>query len=160
MSEDIRKAIGRRIHEARDRLGFTQQDLATKLGKTQNSIASYESGTRTIRVTELPALSEALGVPIAYFFGENFADQEIAALVNQLTPPFRAGILINLRQQLQLQEVLLQAVGTIAEITPEGLELAGKMVEATKDNQEQIMRDEFTRIMMERVFGKTEDKKD
>ena len=46
---------------ARERAGFTQQQLADKLGKHQSFVAKYEGGERRIDVIEFLHIARALG---------------------------------------------------------------------------------------------------
>lgn len=65
---------GYKIAEARIAKGWSQQDLADKLGTTQQTIQRYESGARDIKSSVLVNLSAALGVTISYLLGmENAA---------------------------------------------------------------------------------------
>lgn len=80
---DIRKVLGIKIRMAREAQGITQKELAERLGKAKNVISTYESGTRAIRVTELPLLAEALGVTISYFFLELSIEDESRSLKPQ-----------------------------------------------------------------------------
>ena len=78
--EDV-KSMGRRIRERREQLrrergGFTQADVATKLGQLTGTkgervtYAHYEIGNNAIAATDLPALSKVLECSIGYFFGD------------------------------------------------------------------------------------------
>lgn len=60
--------FGARIRQARERLGISQEELAARLDKKQNSISEYENGNRRIFATDLPRLARILGVPITFFF--------------------------------------------------------------------------------------------
>lgn len=60
---------GYKIAEARIAKGWSQQDLADKLGTTQQTIQRYESGARDIKSSVLVKLSAALGVTISYLLG-------------------------------------------------------------------------------------------
>lgn len=65
---------GYKIAEARIAKGWSQQELADKLGTTQQTIQRYESGARDIKSSVLVKLSAALGVTISYLLGmENAA---------------------------------------------------------------------------------------
>lgn len=65
---------GYKIAEARIAKGWSQQELADKLGTTQQTIQRYESGARDIKSSVLVKLSVALGVTISYLLGmENAA---------------------------------------------------------------------------------------
>ena len=46
---------------ARNKAGFTQQQLADKLGKHQSFVAKYEGGERRIDVIEFLHIARALG---------------------------------------------------------------------------------------------------
>ena len=50
---------------ARERAGFTQQQLADKLGKHQSFVAKYEGGERRIDVIEFLHIARALGFDAA-----------------------------------------------------------------------------------------------
>lgn len=59
--------IGARLRAARDRLGWTREELAVHSGISWSAIAQVESGRRTnLRPKTLSALSGALGVTIDY----------------------------------------------------------------------------------------------
>lgn len=81
--QDIEQ-MGQRIREARERLGLTQEALAELIGRDQHTISHYETGSRALIVTELPALARALRVPISYFFGDYDPDGEVLDLASEL----------------------------------------------------------------------------
>ena len=58
-----------KIAEARIAKGWSQQDLAERLGTTQQTIQRYESGARDIKSSVLIKLSKVLGVTISYLLG-------------------------------------------------------------------------------------------
>lgn len=58
-----------KVAEARIAKGWTQTDLAKRIGTTQQQIARYESGTSDIKAGTLVKLSEALDVTISYLLG-------------------------------------------------------------------------------------------
>jgi transcriptional regulator with XRE-family HTH domain len=105
MTDPLLKKIGARIREARSRVDISQRELAQRLGKTQDAISGYESGARALRITELPTLASALGVPVEYFF-EDTASPVIRPAISEM---------INLMQQLpdDLQDVALRQVETL-----------------------------------------------
>jgi len=85
MPADISKHIGERIRRAREQRGWTQGELAQRLGKNATTVSNYENGNRTIRITELPELARVLEVPIAYFFeSEEQITERLAELVDAL----------------------------------------------------------------------------
>ncbi len=58
-----------RIREARERLGWTQSDLAKKMGTTQQTIQRYEAGAVDVNSSKLVRLAEILGTTVGYLIG-------------------------------------------------------------------------------------------
>ena len=71
-----------KIREARDAKGWTQQDLADRMGTTQQTIQRYEKGTRNIKASVLAQLSEVLDVTVAYLLGMGERDTPQVDAVN------------------------------------------------------------------------------
>lgn len=61
--------VSYKIAEARVAKGWTQADLAKRIGTTQQTIQRYESGARDIKSSVIIKLSAALGVTISYLLG-------------------------------------------------------------------------------------------
>ena len=59
---DQYKRIGACLATERKRLGITQVDLATRLGKPQSFVSAYESGQRRLDLVEFLRLAKALGL--------------------------------------------------------------------------------------------------
>lgn len=59
-----RSETGKRIAEARERLGMTQTELAKIVGVSQPTIAFWEREASAPRGEYLPALAEALGTSV------------------------------------------------------------------------------------------------
>lgn len=62
--------IGARLKRERERLGFTQETLGTRLGTTGRTIKKYESNETSIRATELLQLSDIGGDVLYIVTGE------------------------------------------------------------------------------------------
>lgn len=58
-----------KIAEARKAKGWNQQELAEKIGTTQQVISRYESGDRDPKASVIAAMSSALGVTVSYLLG-------------------------------------------------------------------------------------------
>lgn len=58
-----------KIAEARVAKGWTQADLAKRIGTTQQQIARYESGSNDVKSSVLIKMSAAMGVTISYLLG-------------------------------------------------------------------------------------------
>lgn len=70
--------FGARVKAARDRLGWTQERLATEAGMQQAAISKLErgGGRRLPTVTTLTAIAGALGVTTDYLLGRVEPDAE------------------------------------------------------------------------------------
>lgn len=73
--------IARRLREARDRRGWTQSELAHRLGRTQTAVSYWEAGKRTPSLDELLELSFQLGEEVDYFLPPTRARQPVAAIL-------------------------------------------------------------------------------
>ncbi len=64
------RAIGLRITQLRERLGFSASDLARMVGLSQAQVSRLENGKQGFRSATLTKIAEALGVKPVYFFVE------------------------------------------------------------------------------------------
>lgn len=63
--------FGRIVSKFRKKLGLTQMQLAERLNISDKAISKWENGLGYPEITQLPALSEILGVSIDYMLKEN-----------------------------------------------------------------------------------------
>lgn len=70
--------LGKRLRRRRRLLGLTQQQLAGTVGVRFQQIQKYECGANRISAARLWQLSEALEVPVGYFY-DGLSDAERAA---------------------------------------------------------------------------------
>jgi transcriptional regulator with XRE-family HTH domain len=68
-----------RIKEARQARGWSQQDLAERIGVSQPTIVHWEQGTHTPRNLALARLADSLGVSRQWLQGDSEAQAVIAA---------------------------------------------------------------------------------
>ncbi|MEE9346546.1 MAG: helix-turn-helix transcriptional regulator [Robiginitomaculum sp.] len=68
MTNDIDLHVGKRLRRRRRLLGLTQQNLATEVGIRFQQIQKYECGANRVSAARLFELSEALYVPVQYFY--------------------------------------------------------------------------------------------
>lgn len=68
MANDIDVHLGKRLRRRRRLLGLTQQQLAGAVGVRFQQIQKYECGANRISAARLWQLSEALEVPVGYFY--------------------------------------------------------------------------------------------
>ncbi len=76
MTNEIDYYVGKRLRRRRRLLGLTQQVLGDKVGIRFQQIQKYECGANRISAARLFELSEALSVPIQYFY-EGLMDDEL-----------------------------------------------------------------------------------
>ena len=83
MGNDIDVHLGKRLRRRRRLLGLTQQQLAGACGVRFQQIQKYECGANRISAARLWQLSEALEVPVGYFYDglSEVAPQEPASEV-------------------------------------------------------------------------------
>ena len=62
--------IGEMINLMRNKLGMSQQDLATHLGVTFQQVQKYESAGNRISASRLHQIADVFQVPVARFFNE------------------------------------------------------------------------------------------
>ena len=64
----IDRHVSKRLREARNTAGLTQQFVARKLGLTFQQVQKYENASNRISAGRLYQLSGILDVPVGYFF--------------------------------------------------------------------------------------------
>ena len=75
-----------RIAAARNAKGWSQKDLAKKIGTTQQQIARYESGANDVKSSVLLKLSTARGVTVSYLLALD-DDPSFVSVVSSDTVP-------------------------------------------------------------------------
>ena len=85
MNDEIDVHLGRRLRRRRRLLGLTQQQLAGACGVRFQQIQKYECGANRISAARLWQLSEALEVPVGYFY-DGLSDEERAQAHNDSEP--------------------------------------------------------------------------
>ncbi len=66
-----KKLFGKKIKEARDRLGFTQFELAEKIGVSQNFLGDIERGIKLPSLNTLIQLSNILKLSLDSMFSDS-----------------------------------------------------------------------------------------
>lgn len=114
--------IGRRLKEAREKAGFTQEELGRMIGVTGSSITNYEKETSHPKEPVMYALIDALGVE------PNFLFQDCVNLPLKDQSPFP--------EENGLSESEFRLVSLYRELNQEGqeklLDLADDLVSSQK----------------------------
>lgn len=61
------REIGRRIRQARESAGLTQEDLGRRLEISGVAVGHYERGARSVGIAELERIADILGRPVTWF---------------------------------------------------------------------------------------------
>jgi transcriptional regulator with XRE-family HTH domain len=117
--------IVQRIKEVRQNRNMTQQDLATRLGKTAAAISDMERGKVQISASDLSIIADLLNTPIEFFYGEEIGDQyinDIVTLLRREEPEGRAKSLETVKMLLAMTQIAdTMKIGTEKELSPEEL---------------------------------------
>lgn len=91
VGQEVGREIGRRLRLARKHAGFTQTELAGRLGVSMSTVSSWERGDREPGFVSLLALARELGSAVGKFFPDTpapppdeSADVRCARLERQL----------------------------------------------------------------------------
>jgi transcriptional regulator with XRE-family HTH domain len=76
-----RAALGRRLRAAREDAGLSQQDVATRLGIYQSTVAFMEKGRRDVSALELARMARLFGL----------STDELLCVTARPCPPIHAG---------------------------------------------------------------------
>lgn len=76
--------IGKRVRQRRLLMGLTQEKLGNLVGIKFQQIQKYESGSNRIAASRLWQLSEALQVPISFFFDDLDSTIENPSINNEM----------------------------------------------------------------------------
>ncbi len=67
MSNRGANQIAAKLREIRESLGFSQDEVATKLNKTQSYVSRCETGNRRLDIFELEAFARVYNKPLSFF---------------------------------------------------------------------------------------------
>jgi transcriptional regulator with XRE-family HTH domain len=82
--ETERRHLGEKLRQAREYVGFSQDEVATFLKVPRTAITNIESGQRKVEALELKRLAELYRQPVGYFTGEDEASSSLPADVTLL----------------------------------------------------------------------------
>lgn len=74
VSNDARKTLGERLRQAREYLGFSQEEVAVYLDVSRSALSNIESGQRKVDALELKKLAGLYKKSVSYFTGEETED--------------------------------------------------------------------------------------
>lgn len=89
--DDINRKVGIRIKEVRLERGLSREQVARRVGVTQQCIEKYEKGEIDISVKRLMHISNALNVGITYFLTDYeafnyYVDKQVKTHIRDPSP--------------------------------------------------------------------------
>ena len=89
VKENDRKSLGERLREAREYLGFSQDQVATFLGVSRSALSNMETGQRKVEALELKKLAGLYKRTVSHFTGEEAEevtfDADVAHLARKVS---------------------------------------------------------------------------
>lgn len=82
--------IGNKVKEIRKARGFTQQDIADKLGVKKNTVSQWESGARNMSFEQIVQFAKVVGVTLDYF-NDNPPERTLFQAMAQLESVFSSS---------------------------------------------------------------------
>lgn len=64
----IKKALGQRIKELRNKKGLSQEKFALQIGMDRTYLASVESGNRNISICNIKKIADGLDITLSELF--------------------------------------------------------------------------------------------
>lgn len=83
--------VGQRIRSVREARGWTQQDLAVRMDRTQTAVSYWESGRRGLSLDDLLDVAHVLGVPSSDLLPDRRRQHQVPALLRAVADRVDAG---------------------------------------------------------------------
>ncbi|AZV56032.1 helix-turn-helix transcriptional regulator [Clostridium sp. AWRP] len=79
MNKEVLAKIGKKLKEARNNIGLTQEEVAKAVNLNKGQISYYENATREITITALEKLANLYGYKLDYFLSnEDTTESQIS----------------------------------------------------------------------------------
>lgn len=95
MNHDTGASIGKIIRDARLKKGYTQKEIADRLGVTDKAVSKWECGRSFPDITMIASISRELDVSVSQLVGTANDCKEEAAVMQQLEKKIRTRITIS-----------------------------------------------------------------
>ncbi len=79
-----RKTLGERLREARDYVGYSQEEIAAYLKMPRSAVSLIETGQRKLDALELKKLAELYKRPVSHFTEDDLIEAPLGTDVNHL----------------------------------------------------------------------------
>lgn len=123
--------IGEQISLLRSKFGMTQDDLASKIGVSKQTVSNWETGLKTPRMGAIQKLSDLFKVSKGYIIegADDFSD-EILDVYNQLDPKNKSEVVDFAKFKLEEQNKVVQLHKNYE--TSADVDLAAHLVDPTR----------------------------
>ena len=95
-----RRRLGKKLRQAREYIGFSQDEVANVLRVTRTAVTNMESGQRKVDALELKRLAELYRQPVTYFTGDE--DEAGAALPTDVAHLARRAATLSIKDREEL----------------------------------------------------------
>lgn len=129
--------IGKQILKLRNSRGYTQEDLALKLGVSKQTVSNWETGLKSPRMGAIQKMAEMFNVNKSFIIDgiEDIPASSIETIYNQLDPPRKAKVYnfaeYQLKEQNKKPQLTIVIKGYVSAGKGEWLEEATEEVEYT-----------------------------
>jgi len=103
-SKHPRPAFGERLNELREAAGFSQEQVADKLGIAQRTYSHWERRPVALRHDQLVSLADALGISLATLVGADKSPSRGAGPAGKLRQIFERASKLPRTQQAKVAE--------------------------------------------------------
>lgn len=87
----MNEILSKKIKLARIEAGFTQQEMAEKLGKSAQTVISWENGTFSPRAKMLEEIARITKKPLSFFKADNQTIQQVNGNSNSVSQNVNQG---------------------------------------------------------------------
>ena len=116
-------SVGERIKERRLELGWTQDQLCTKVGLSKSFLSELENGKRSVSASNLLDIARSLNVSLDFLMtGKASQEQQIEVPIPASLAKFAAEERLSFRQTLMLLDMQKQIVAHRSAKKKDGLE--------------------------------------
>ena len=89
----VNNDVGKRIQQAREEAGLSQEELASRLGVTQSALSNYELGKRRLHLANLQGIARNLNKPLKCFLEFDESPGELEPLGEEETDNMTSEIM-------------------------------------------------------------------
>jgi transcriptional regulator with XRE-family HTH domain len=105
-SKNSRSPFGQRLHALREEMGFSQQQVADKLGMSQRAYAHWERRPVALRPDQIQSLASALSLPVEALLANGESKKRGSGPAGKMRQLFTAASKLPRSQQEKILAIL------------------------------------------------------